>query len=302
MSLPTRPAIAAPGASPHCTKLSLALRRWKRRTFGFIVSVAVLFEALGRAEPTVAPRRTSGTTADFSAAVNWDFARLPKLDAWRNTAAVIRRTMAQWYPPEIPGHIIENASRESLRGFFGNPSKSPASDWSIVYLASHQSRHGRWQFLNEPAESWADILAGIQCPAKGGRFLVLDVCFAEAADRDALFHGTGASGILLGAAHSEEAHEINFQLRFPIDAARRFPAEARWLRDALGQKWDARISFLGFVWLRAFLATPEAPRSTEDWNGFFRLCENLAREFRGGRGAALATTVHFVGRPAVTLH
>jgi hypothetical protein len=281
---------------------SLTLRRRRRRTLFFMAFIAASCGALGTAEPAVPPRHTSRITADCSAAVNWDFARLPKLDAWRNTSLVIRKTMAQWYPPGISGRTIENAGRESLRGFFSVLSKSEASDWSIVYLASHQSRGGQWQFSNDPSASWAEILGGIQCPPKGGRFVILDACFAEAADSDALISGTRAKGILFASARPEEAHEMDFERRFPIDAARRFPAESRWLRGVLGREWDGRISFLGFVWLRAFLATPGAPHSMEDWNAFFRLCENLAHEFRGGRGAALATTIHFVGSPAPVSH
>ena len=253
--------------------------------------------ALSHAEPA---KQNHATTISFSSAVNWDFTRLEKLDAWRNTAVVLRKSLAQWYPTDTSGSAIENGDHAAFRAFFARLAKSEAGGWSIVYVASHQTRTGLWQFPFDREQSWPEILADAPGAPKTPRFVIVDACFAEVAGGDILMRGTGAKGVLFSALRSEIEHEINFRRRFPLDVARRFPAEAKWLRDSLGADWDGRVSFFGLIWLRAFLTSSHPPRNVEDWNEFFHRCETLAREFRQGRGAALATTVRFVTQPPST--
>lgn len=286
-----------PDASSHRRGLSIAWGRWIRRGHALVVLMAVSLAAIGREEATIDPRRTSGITAGFSAAVNWDFNRLQKLDAWQNSALILRKTLAQWYPSRTDGLAVENGGRETLHGFFTRLAKTGPEDWSVVCLASHQSRDGLWQFPHDSPQSWAEIFSDTTTRPNPARFVVIDACYAEAADSTVVMRGTGASGVLYASNRTEEVHELNFDRRFPIDLARRYPAEAKWLHDSLGPAWNGRTSFLGFIWLRAFLATPRAPRNIEDWHQFFGLCERLARDFRGGRGSTLATTVRFVVPP-----
>lgn len=265
-----------------------------RMKSGLALPLVGMSSVLCHAEPA---RQAPVTTISFSSAVNWEFTRLEKLDAWRNTAVVLRKSLAQWYPPDVSGSTVENVDREALRTFFTRLSNSEAGGWNIVYLASHQTRDGLWQFPHDREQSWPEILAGVHATPTIHRIVIVDACFAEAADGGILMRGTGAKGILFAALRSEAVHEINFRRRFPLDVARRFPAEARWLRDSLGADWDGRVSFFGLIWLQAFLTTAHAPRNVEDWNDFFHRCETLGREFRNGRGETLATTVRFVTYP-----
>jgi hypothetical protein len=242
----------------------------------------------------------AGATVKFSAAVNWDFPRLEKLDAWKNTATVIQRSLGRWHAREVRGIRVENTDRQAFRAFFTQVEKSGAGDWNFLYLASHQGRDGTWRFPRDEPQSWPQILAGMRTPANSARFVILDACFAEAADRPTLLEGLGAAGILFASSETEEIHEVNFRQRFPMDFSRRYPAEEQWLRNELGAGWNGRVSFLGFVWLRAFLATPDAPENLEEWNRFFRRCETLAHDFREGRGAPLAATIRFHAPPGRT--
>ena len=268
----------------------------RRRTALFLMAAAL--GALGRAEPAAPLHETPGRTVDFSAAVNWDFTRLQKLDAWQNTALVIRRTLTEWYPPQAHGVALENSDPQALRTFFTRLTKTAPREWSVIYLASHQSPDGLWQFPHDPPQSWASILPETPPRREPPRFLVIDACYAEAADSAVLIQGTGASGVLYASTRTEAVHELNFHQRFPIDLTRRYAAEAKWLREVLGAPWNGRVSFLGFIWLRTFLATGQAPENAAEWNAFFHRCEQLAQAFRQGRGGDLATTIHFVSPPA----
>lgn len=276
---------------------------WAGRTKLVIVAwVAASLGTLGHAEPAVPPRPASRGTVEFAAAVNADFRRLPKLDAWQNTATVVRKTLTEWYPPQVRGFDVENGDHDALRGFFTRLGNAASADWSIVYLGSHQNMDGLWFFPHDSPQSWPEMLAGTTARIKPPRFVVIDACYAEAADSMVVMRGTGAAGVLYAANRTEVVHELNFHQRFPIDLTRQYAAEAKWLRETLGPKWNGRISFLGFIWLRAHLTTRQAPENLGDWNAFFRLCENFAGEFRHGRGESLATTIHYVPRPQVDSH
>jgi hypothetical protein len=192
--------------------------------------------------------------------------------------------------------MVENLDRAGFRDFFTREAKALPAHWNFVYLASHQSAAGYWHFPHDTAQAWPEILAGAPLPGKPPQCLIVDACYAEAAASPELFQGTGSLGILYSASRTEVVHELNFHQRFPIDLTRRYAAEARWLDTTLGKAWNGRVSFLGFVWLRAFLATGHAPQSAGDWHAFFHRCEDLAAEFRHGRGEGLATSVHFVAR------
>lgn len=233
------------------------------------------------------------TQVDLHSFVNWDFRHRPKLKGWRATATAIQRTLDQSHPRHSVHTMVENGSKESLSRFFHELPTRADCDLSFVYLASHQSPAGEWDFVQKKLESLNAILAGSDISTHPARIVIVDACFASAVQRDPAWEKEWRSPCLFAASESEETQELDFRSPQPIDLRRRYPAASAWLKENMGREWDGRLSFLGFVWVQTFVTSKASPGHMKGWCEFLRRCETTAAEFRTNGNRRLASRVTF---------
>ncbi len=231
--------------------------------------------------------------ADFHAFVNWDFRYRKKLKGWQATATAIQKTIEQWYPRRPTHTVAENGTPESLRRFLYSLPKQADCDLSIVYLASHQSPEGEWDFVQKKLQSIPMIAAESDIPKHSGRIVIVDACFAAALHQDPGWNRALQSSTLFASSASEETKELDFRSPHPIDLRRRYPAATAWLDRQLGKDWDGRLSFLGFVWVQTFVTSAVAPTDQKGWSEFLRRCEATAEKFRRDADKRLASRILF---------
>lgn len=246
----------------------------------FFLGVAMSGPGLPAAEnPPGGSSRHTGVRLD--AFVNWDFRHRQKLRAWKTTAFVIRRTLELWYPQYSAASLVENGTPEAFRQFLhALPDEQQCGGVSLVYLASHQSPAGEWDFPEDKLVPLDSLLAGAGIPGNPRRIVILDTCYAAAADDQAAGWKQLAPEALFASPASAETPEANFHSPQPVDFAHRYPAEYAWLKDCLGREWDGKISFLGFIWVQTFLMEKNPPRGTEGWLAFMRQCHANSVAFR----------------------
>ena len=230
---------------------------------------------------------------DFHGFVNWNFHHRKSLVSWRATATAIQRTLAQWYPGRSPHTLVENGSPAALGKFFHGLPAGSDCDFSIVYLASHQSPAGEWDFVTRQMEPLSRLATASDIPGHPARIVIVDACFAAAVQRAAAWERAWRSGSLFAASDAEETQELNFRSPQPIDLRRRYPEAAAWLRENMGREWDGRLSFLGFVWVQTFVTSPAAPGDLKSWGEFLRGCEKTAKQFRENGDRRIASRIVF---------
>ena len=216
----------------------------------------------------------------FDGFVNWDFHHRQKLGAWKATAQVIQRTLDIWHLQSPTPSLVENGPPDALRQFFYTLPRENSCDISLVYLASHQSPAGGWDFTQKKVLLLNSVLDETNIPAHPRRIIILDTCFAAAAQRQILGRKKFAPIFLFASTALEETPMVDFHTPQPVDFAHRYPAAFAWLKEGLGKKWDGKISFLGFVWVQTFLAVKNRPAEIRDWIDFLQNCQWTARQFR----------------------
>jgi hypothetical protein len=216
----------------------------------------------------------------FAGFVNWDFHHRRKLRSWKATALVIQRTLEFWYPQVRNCRLVENGTPETFRRFLHSLPEEQDCDFSIVYLASHQSPAGEWDFTQRKSTLLNRLLGGTRIPAHARRIVILDACYAAAVQREAPWQEKFAPISLFASRSSEETPEVNFHNPQPVDFAHRYPGALAWLKDCLGRKWDGKVSFLGFVWIQSFLTVKNCPSDLNGWIGFLQRCQLVAKNFR----------------------
>lgn len=226
--------------------------------------------------------------------VNWDFKHRKKLPGWVASAQAIRRTVDLWYPGKTKWRAIENGTPSAITQFVATLPTSESCATSIVYFGSHQSATGEWHFTQREIARWDSILERSDRHPK--RIVIVDACSAAAATRFNEWK-VFAPFSLLASDIGEDTAQLNFDSPQPIDLRRRFPEVSAWLRVNLDNKWDGKLSFLGFVWVKAFLLTPDAPKSDDDWSQFLRLCERVALDFREKTNRRFASRVTALAQP-----
>ena len=255
-------------------------RRWPKLV---VLSGVLLASAMVQAQTRdeLRTRPANSISARLDSFVNWDYRHRKKLKGWQTTAFVIQRTLSEWYPA---GHssalLVENQPAVELPKFLSALPTRRDCHFSLVYLASHQSPAGEWDFTQRRIELLCDLVAQAQPAEHPQRIVILDACFAAAVQREPKWTAAFPGVCLFSSLPSEVTPELNFRDRQPVDLSRRYPATAAWLRESLGEKWDGRISFLGFVWTQCFLATKTPPNEVADWIRFAKQCEAFAAEFR----------------------
>ena len=239
-----------------------------------------------------------GPRVDFHAFVNWDFRHRKSLKGWRATSVAIQRSIEQWYPGRSPHTVVENGTAAELRNFLHTLPTGSDCNFSIVYLASHQSPAGEWDFVQNGLARLNEIVAGSHIPRHPARIVIVDACYAAAVQRDPIWEREWRSPSVFAALDSEEVLDLNFRNPQPLDLRRRYPAAIAWLNENLGRKWDGRLSFFGFVWVQTFVTSTAAPGDLKGWEEFLRRCEATAAEFRTNGDRRLASQVTF--RPCAT--
>jgi hypothetical protein len=227
-----------------------------------------------------AETNSAASSVCFDGFVNWDFHHRQKLGAWKATAQVIQRTLDIWHLQSPTHSLVENGPPDALRQFFGALPGENNCDISLVYLASHQSPAGEWDFTQKKIVLLNGIFDETKISAHPRRIVILDTCFAAAMQRPALWRKKFAPIFLFASTAAEETPMVNFHTPQPVDFAHRYPAVFAWLKECLGKKWDGKISFLGFVWVETFLAVKNRPAEIRDWIDFLQNCQSTARQFR----------------------
>ena len=244
-----------------------------------------------RARPLPAPA-TAPLRVTFDRVLNVDYPGGKRLAGWDATGMVIEKTLAAWYPNLKVRQTLRNPSPEGVRRALACLPDAGAAEVSVVYLASRQTPAGLWEFPQGGVRaSWADLLGGA-VPRHPMRLVILDACHAAAVMRAPEWRGRLAPAALLAATQVERTYELDVTRRRPLDLVRRFPLAVSWLKTHMQAEWDGKISFLGFVWLRAYLETDRAPASAADWAAFIRGCQHEADAFRTRHNRSLASTVH----------
>ena len=264
----------------------------RRTLYAALLCMALLPGAALAAEDHPQPA-ASRTKADLHAFVNWDFRHRRKLKGWRATATAIQRTLEQCYPARSAHSLTENGTKDALRDFFHALPTRANCDLSIVYLASHQSPEGEWDFVQKGLESMNRIVAGANVPRHSNRIIILDACFATAVKKDPVWERELHCATLFAASATEEAQELDFSTPQPIDLHRRYPAAAAWLDAHMGREWNGRLSFLGFIWVQTFVTSKAPPANEKDWTEVLRRCERTAEAFRENGDRRLASHITY---------
>jgi hypothetical protein len=230
--------------------------------------------------PAIAAEKPSAVrTVCFDAFVNWDFHHRQKLRGCKATAQAIQQTLHACRMRNQRPLVKENGTPDALRQFFCDLPGEKDCDISLVYLASHQSRAGEWDFTQGKLLPLNDLLADAKIPSHPHRIVILDTCFASAMQWQQPSWQRFAPISLFASTPSEETPEISFHTPQPVDFAHRYPTVFDWLKQCLGKKWDGKISFLGFVWVQTFLSLQDPPAEMRDWIVFLKKCQATARGF-----------------------
>src|ERR1043166_7968336 len=125
------------------------------------LSVAAFTSSGARSQtPTASREKPTGVvTARLDGFVNWDFRHRKQLKGWRTTALVIERTLSEWYPRSSAFLLRENQPPDELRKFLATLPTRRDCALSLVYLASHQSPAGEWDFTQRHIELLSDLVA-----------------------------------------------------------------------------------------------------------------------------------------------
>jgi hypothetical protein len=215
------------------------------------------------------------------------------LRGWGATREVLRATLRAWFPGLAAGTGVEDGSPRQLARFLGDLPRPGKAAVSVVYLASRQAPEGAFVFPSGERRPWGELLDGANFPTHGGRIVILDACYATRA-RHAEGWARFAPTALFASGDREVTSELDLSTKRPVDLRGGHPEAWRWTREHLPSDWDGKLSFLGWIWLEAFLATPSAPSSPRDWGAFFADCQRRADEFRERVDRRSASRLSFV--------
>jgi hypothetical protein len=265
-----------------------------------VAGLLFVLSSTGGSDASEVPSRSAASrpAVDFHGFVNWDFRHRRKLKGWLATARVIQGTLDQCYPGRSAYTLMENGTPDALRGFLHSLPARAECDLSVVYLASHQSPEGKWDFVQRKLEPLNTIVGESGIPRHPARIVIVDACYAAALRQAPAWDREWRSLVLFAASADEETQELDFHSPQPVDLTRRYPAAAAWLNEHMGKAWDGRLSFLGFVWVQTFVTSKNAPVHQSGWSDFLRRCEQTADEFRRNTDKRLASRVAFSPLPA----
>lgn len=240
--------------------------------------------------PMGAISQDAENTADYFSYVNWDYKHRNQLKGWSNTAKAIQASLEQW-GYSVQHHHQENTDLATLERFRETIIGQKTNGLKLIYVASHQSPSGRFDFPNEDKEFWSVGFDQHTKVSGSPSILILDTCHADVIPTVRLKGNLPFHFLLSAAAASEETYELRMFARRPVDFRRRYKAEVHWMRQQLGKEWEGQISFTGFIWVRQFLKTPTRPSSHEQWRTFLSGMTDEAQRFARERSRDLSSTI-----------
>ncbi len=232
----------------------------------------------------------------FASAVSSSYGWGKSLRGWESTRLAIQTTLTAWQqsPASQPdGMAARDPSPTGLKQFLQHLPGPDSGKIEIIYLAAKHTPTGAWQFTGKDsgAVTWNELLQ-IAPSSHPCRLVILDVCHAAAVIKFPVWtQKMGAAATLLASARDEVTWELDFTKRQPVDLPARFPAAAAWLRQHLPASWDGRLSYLGLIWVQAFLQSPQPPQTLRQWQTFFARCEMESRKFQQVVGHKRASTI-----------
>ena len=132
-----------------------------------LILVLCALSAGWAALPASGAGEDTSLTVRFDAFVNWKYRHRNDLKGWRNTSRIIERSLREWYPGRIASaRTVENGNTESLTRFLSTLPGAGQQEWSIVYLAAHQSIKGEWDFTRRKSlTSFGGMITRARPPA-----------------------------------------------------------------------------------------------------------------------------------------
>ncbi len=229
-------------------------------------------------------------SAHYYSYVNWDYGHRNDLIGWKNTSVLVRESLRDWHY-HLNENSLENSTPDELTQFQEQFRSSASVGVNIIYVASHQTPSGRLDFPGKEKVFWAEGFGGAAKLGGQPSILLLDVCHADVIPQSQMNGPFPFNFILSAAAPDEETYELRMFSRRPVDFKRRFPAEVEWMQSKLGPDWKGQVSFTGFIWVRQFLQTPQAPRNQAEWQQFLAGMEVEARVFARERSRYISSTI-----------
>ena len=286
---PARPETGSPGGF----LLPERLRRWAAG--GLAIPVFLSVAAASELREGAPGRTMAAEGYSFAAAVSSDYGWGKSLIGWEATSLAVQATLAEWQPsPNLkPALMVRNPSPAGLRRFLECLPGAGSGKIQVIYLAAQHTRGGAWQFTGRGAGAvaWGELLQNAP-PAHPCRVVILDVCYAAAVvTQPAWTNQLGVAATLLASGSDELTWELDFSNRQPVNLVVRFPAAHDWLKHHLPATWDGRLSYLGLIWVQAFLQTPQPPQTVREWQIFFDRCVAESRRFQAEVCRQRASTI-----------
>jgi len=245
---------------PRRTRTAVAL-------FVFALCLALL------PSPAIAQQAAAPAYASF---VCWNYPQLPKLRPWQQTENIIATTLTEAYPALQKLPREQNGSQQQLKDFLRQLPDQPGRI-TLVYLAAHQSPAGEWNFPDRTVADWGALSQNLPALKNPQRIVLLDCCYAAAADRFPDWTTRIAPACLYAAPADRPTPDLLVFWRRPVDWTDLFPGAALWLRQHHIDNSDERLSYFGLVWLQAWTQTPSPPRTLADWNRLAQTITQISR-------------------------
>ncbi|MEM6820939.1 MAG: hypothetical protein AAF558_03200 [Verrucomicrobiota bacterium] len=221
--------------------------------------------------------------------VNWKYNHRDPLVGWKVTSDLLEHSLRKW-GIFLDRESLENGNFQEFTAFQKRIQNEIGTSPKLVYLASHQTAAGRFDFIDEQREHWTEGFLG-RSPDPALTIVLLDVCHADVIPKYRYRKGIPFDLMLSAAAPQEETYEVRMFSKRGVDFQKRYPEEVAWMKRHLGSKWEGQVSFLGFVWVHCYLQTREAPESALQWEAFFERMSDFSKEFATRRSRRLASQI-----------
>lgn len=253
------------------------------------IKAVFLFGALLQLVVPAVGSEASDST-DYFSYVNWDYQHRNDLVGWKNTSILIQASLREW-GCSVALEKLENSDSSQLAQFQYQMSSRKPSELKVIYMASHQTPSGRFDFPNEEKAFWSDGYEDFDIDKGALSILLLDACHADVIPGIRMNRKIPFHFLLSASAPAEETYELRMFARRPVDFKRRYPEEVKWMREKLGPEWKGQVSFMGFIWVRQFLRNPQRPTSKIEWKDFLKGLESEAQTFARDRSKFLSSTI-----------
>ena len=257
---------------------------WQRRLGIVGLMLVCLWPAAGYSQ---APQEIT-SIIDYHSFVNAGYTHLPKLRGWQTTRDLIGTTLGCGEAGRFTGEHREDGTPAQLAQFLAQLPSPGKGHTQVIYLASQQASDGAWVFTDRSRAFWSDLIARV--PKRSGedglRVVLLDSCYARKATMVPGWQ-EWASMTLCAASEREVTWEIDFSKRQPKDFRTRLPAVWDWLAH---RARTPRASFLGVLWLDAWLTDPPLLSTPEAWRSFLEKLPASALRFKEKHGGEFASS------------